>query len=50
MQIGNKLFPYPILNRTKNLSAYKTSNFYFEYDETDDEADFVLHITAANEE
>ena len=43
MQIGNKLFPYPILNRTKNLSAYKTSDFYFDYEETDDETDFVLH-------
>ena len=53
MQIGNKLFPYPVLNRTKNLSAYKTSEFSFDYEEEQDDENYILHnvcYTLTNDE
>lgn len=32
MQIGNKIFPYPILNNNIDFSSYKNSSFSFEFD------------------
>ena len=37
MQIGNKVFPYPVLNNTDYLSGYKnTSHFELAFDTTED--------------
>ena len=32
MLIGNKIFPYPLLNHSKELSGYKKSEFCFKFD------------------
>ena len=35
MQIGNKIFPYPVLNNTPHLSGYnETSYFELKFDTT----------------
>ena len=32
MQLGKKVPPYPILNKSRNMSSYKNSNFSFSYE------------------
>jgi len=42
MRIGKKLFPYPTLNNSKNMSCFKDCNFSLEYDDYDDNENLVL--------
>ena len=42
MQIGNRAFPYPVLNKNKNLSGYKDcSDFELKFDVDDNGAPFI---------
>lgn len=42
MRIGNRLFPYPLLNNNKLYSQYKTSDLSFKYNEVITETQFIL--------
>lgn len=45
MQIGDRLFPYPVLNHNKSMSDYKTSDFHFTFS-LDDEG--VIPVEKGN--
>ena len=52
MRIGKKLFPYPTLNNSKNMSCFKDCNFSLEYDDYDDNENLVLknaHIVVGDD-
>ena len=52
MRIGKKLFPYPTLNNSKNMSCFKDCNFSLEYDDYDDNENLVLknaHIAVGDD-
>ncbi len=52
MRIGKKLFPYPTLNNSKNMSCFKNCNFSLEYDDYDDNENLVLknaHIVVGDD-
>lgn len=42
MQIGKKIFPYPVLNNAENYNCYKDSIYALEYDEVEDNNNFIL--------
>ena len=42
MRIGKKLFPYPTLNNSKNVSCFKNCDFSLEYEDCDDNENLVL--------
>ena len=52
MRIGKKLFPYPTLNNSKNITCFKNCDFSLEYDDCDDEENLILknaHIKVNDE-
>ena len=52
MRIGKKLFPYPTLNNSKNMSCFKDCNFSLEFDDYDDNENLVLknaHIVVGDD-
>lgn len=52
MRIGKKLFPYPTLNNSKNISCFKNCDFALEYEDCDDSENLVLknaHIVVNDE-
>lgn len=52
MRIGKKLFPYPTLNNSKNISCFKNCDFSLEYEDYDDSENLVLknaHIVVNDE-
>lgn len=52
MQIGKKIFPYPTLNNSKNISCFKNCDFALEYDDVYDSENLVLknaHIVVNDE-
>lgn len=42
MRVGKKLFPYPVINNSKKISAFKDSEFALIYDEGNDEENLIL--------
>lgn len=42
MRIGKKLFPYPTLNNSKNISCFKNCDFSLEYEDSDESDNLVL--------
>lgn len=42
MQIGKRLFPYPVLNNAKNYSCYIESNYELEYEIAEDKENLYL--------
>ena len=42
MRIGKKLFPYPTLNNSKNISCFKNCSFALEYEDMDDNENLIL--------
>lgn len=52
MRIGKKIFPYPTLNNSKNMSCFKNCNFSLEYEDCDDVDNLILknaHIVVDDE-
>lgn len=55
MQIGKKIFPYPTLNNSKNVSCFKNSRFGLVYEDSDasEDKDYLVlknaHIELDNE-
>ncbi|MDD4187249.1 MAG: hypothetical protein PHX04_00525 [Bacilli bacterium] len=51
MQIGKRLFPYPILNNAENYNCYKSSNYSLEYIDEETKDNYILknvHIETNN--
>ena len=42
MQLGKKVLPYPILNKSLNMSSYKNSNFSFSYELKETKELFII--------
>lgn len=43
MQLGNRVFPYPVLNKNDNLSDYKeSSTFMVSFDTNEDGSPYVV--------
>ena len=42
MRIGKKIFPYPTLNNSKNISCFKNCDFSLEYEDCDDSKNLIL--------
>lgn len=48
MRIGKKLFPYPVLNNSKNCSSYKSSVFSLNYEKDIDNKFLILNNVCIN--
>lgn len=42
MRIGKKIFPYPTINNSKNVSCFQSSNFALIYDDVEDKDNLIL--------
>ena len=50
MRLGKKVPPYPILNRSINMSSYNNSNFSFSYELEETKEMFINGIGKHGEE
>jgi len=53
MRIGRRLFPYPVINNSKNATCFKDCDYSFSYDDVEDKDNLILkdaHISLDNKE
>ena len=48
MQIGNKLFPYPTLNKNNDISCFKETKYNFQFTESIENGYFILNDIKIN--